>query len=123
MSEFPQRPKGTDEHTWYRQIEKEMALAVISSDPEPHRCPVCGEKRLIFQCRVFASRQIEARCKECAIQRAGGPEKIWVRTDEYLRRRWTRNALLPAPSLPLHRLSTRSRARKASSDTSVQKGL
>jgi hypothetical protein len=103
-----------DEHAWYRQVEKEIALAVISADPEDAACRQCGSKGLRFQCQVYPSRQIKALCKACAIESAGGEAKVWVRTDEFLRRRWQQNRRLKAPSVPLHRLRGRSRRKQGS---------
>jgi hypothetical protein len=91
MSGFPVRPKGEDEHAWYRRIEQDLALSIISADPKDSVCDGCGQKRVIYQAQIYPERTIMARCKDCFLARAGEPERLWVRTEAGLRRTWQRD--------------------------------
>lgn len=88
MAEFPQKPKNLKEHEWYRQIEKDITLAVISADANDGTCSQCGQRRVIYQAQAHPSREIVSRCKDCCLALAGGSEHLWVRTEEALRKKW-----------------------------------
>lgn len=91
------KPKGQDINAYYRELEREVGLTVISCAPSWDRgaCNECGDREMIFHCQTYPDRAIWDLCKECAIKRAGGEEKVYVRTGEYLRRKWFHNARLP----------------------------
>ena len=83
--------KTPDINTQMRELEKSKTLTVIDDNPGNTLCQKCGERGLTFCCHLFReppAGKIEELCKPCAIQRAGGEEKVYVRSGEYLRRKW-----------------------------------
>lgn len=93
---WPVKPPKMAEHDWYREIERNLVLTVISADDAESACPACGVKRTIFQAQIYAARTVLARCKDCTMALAGAPEGLWVRTEAYLRQKWTRDGKDPA---------------------------
>lgn len=63
-----------------RADEVGLNLTVVSAAERTQLCPGCHERRIVFHCHVFRERKVEDRCKACAIERAGGEEKIFVKT-------------------------------------------
>lgn len=98
VSEWPVKPKGIDEADWYRQIERGINLSVISADPQDSICEGCGVQRVIYQAMVYPGRAIVARCKDCCLMLADGSDHLWVRTEAYLREKWTRDGKDPVKS-------------------------
>lgn len=90
------KPKGLDEHAWYREIEKSLLLTVISADADDGTCPQCGQRRVIYQAQSYPDRVIVARCKDCCLALAGRAEGLWVRTEAALRKKWERDGKDPA---------------------------
>lgn len=84
-----------NQHTRYREIEKHIELTVVWADSSLSKCPICGDRRLIFHSHLFREnpRQIADLCKSCTIQRAGGEERLFVREEAYLRRKWDQDTL------------------------------
>ena len=116
MTEWPVRPRSMDEHEWYREIEKQVRIAVISADREAGECGDCRAVRTRYQCQLLVSRQIVALCKDCALQRAGDEGAfLWVRTDAYLRQKWTRDGKDPVKSARARSLQRAPEAGKSAS--------
>lgn len=63
------------------RLEKEARLSVLGTEPRGGKCPTCGQTAVIFNCHAFGdpARPIVGLCKSCAIDRAGGEEKVLVR--------------------------------------------
>jgi hypothetical protein len=82
-----------DINTAHRETEKSVNLTVVNNESRKGACPACGSVSILFNCQLFREehRPIACFCKSCAVARAGGEEKIWVRSDIFLRRRWERN--------------------------------
>lgn len=87
---WPVRPKGQDEHSWYREVEQRIVLTVVNADPQDSICGECGVRRVIYQAQLFPERSIVARCKDCLLSLAGGEDRLWVRTGS-LRETWQRD--------------------------------
>jgi hypothetical protein len=96
--------RAPDINLVYREIEKGVNLTVIADEPGKAICQKCGKSGLTFNCHLFREGKIEGLCKPCAIERAGGADKVWVRTGEYLRRKWDQNARLSCRLPPRNRL-------------------
>jgi hypothetical protein len=86
--------KNADINKRHREIEKGINLTVLSAAAQSSACHGCGQTRLIFYCHLFREHRVEALCKECATLRAGGEEKVWVRTEHDVREHWRKDARL-----------------------------
>jgi len=95
MMEWSKKPHGVDEHRWYRQMENGIRLTVISADPQDAKCDGCNQKRVVYHSQIYPERTILSRCKDCILSFAGGMEKIWVRSEEPLRKKWSRDGKDP----------------------------
>lgn len=72
----------------------ELTVSVITREHDKEACSHCGKRAMIFNAQCFAEplRPIITACKECITARAGGPEKVFVKTaTRGLRDAWERN--------------------------------
>lgn len=76
-------------------LEEGFNLTVIAG--ERGTCQRCGERSMVFTCHLFReppAGRVEELCQGCAVTRAGGVAKVYVRSGEYLQRKWKGNAPL-----------------------------
>jgi hypothetical protein len=76
-------------------LEEGINLTVIAG--EMGKCQRCGERAMVFTCHLFRegpAGKIEELCQGCTVTRAGGVAKVYVRSSEYVQRKWKGNAPL-----------------------------
>jgi hypothetical protein len=66
---------------YYRQVEAETSAAVLSTEPAS-QCPGCGGRARLWNVHFFREegRPVVLLCRDCIIARAGGEEKVWLKT-------------------------------------------
>ena len=67
-------------------------VSVLQAERDACACQCCGQRRRVFNVHFFKENRVEDLCKACTIERAGGPEKVYVRSFiEGLRKTWEAN--------------------------------
>jgi hypothetical protein len=94
--------KDADWQRRFREDEAKVNVGVIDTDETTQPCRACGESRLVFFVHCFREpdRPLAGLCKPCTIARAGGEEKVYVKTapGPWLRKRWQADQKLPKAS-------------------------
>jgi hypothetical protein len=72
-----------------------LNMSVLDVADRGTACHSCGEAQLVFivHCINEELRPVAALCKSCAVERAGGEARVWVRSDRgTLRQTWKMGA-------------------------------
>ena len=96
MTETPTKPKpDRDWQAKRRSQQATLAVCVLDAASPKTRCAACKGEGLVFLVQVVSEpwRPIVALCKTCAIQRAAGEERVYVRElpGPWLRKFWKTN--------------------------------
>lgn len=68
------------ERTPFLERPDEVGLTLTVLGSSDGKCEHCDQRRILFFCHLFQERVVEDRCKDCAIQRAGGESAVFVKT-------------------------------------------